>query len=482
MNERKDINSTNTTVGKYAAAIIPAVLILAAGIWFLAAYSICLLESNIVSNRSRGCADALDEWVTLVVSEMEIHRDNIENYFSDTVSLEEYVSGTYDRYEEYPYGIYLGDEDGFYFDASGWEGDEDFIVTERPWYIDGSGSRDFVFGEPYVDAMTGEVCVSISAQIEIDEYLTVMAADLYATHPTTLVRRLRAESGVDEVLLVSGGEHIIVADTMNETTGTSMHDIDDDLYNEVDAYIDAGNEGVILVDDGTETWYISVMRAQYTGWYLISCVKVHTLLAPAIRVLPAYIILSIITIILLMIIVRNYTRTVNYIEYKAITDRLTGIMNREGFHRAVVRSIKEHPDSGMLVIMDLDNFKNINDNLGHPEGDVLLENFAGALREFFNRSSNIYARIGGDEFAVLIDGPINVDAADNMLSRFMSKCEGRFSERYAQYGFSVSIGAAFFEEGRDYDALYKKADECLYQAKQNGKGCWVIEGATKEEA
>ncbi len=127
-----------------------------------------------------------------------------------------------------------------------------------------------------------------------------------------------------------------------------------------------------------------------------------------------------------------------------------------------------------MIIMDLDNFKQINDKYGHPEGDVALQSFARQLEEFFNRSGDITARLGGDEFAVFVGRPLALAEAEGMLRKFIDRTRETFEAAYPGEGLSVSAGAAFVPEKVAGEELYRQTDAALYEAKRNGKNGFLF--------
>jgi len=169
--------------------------------------------------------------------------------------------------------------------------------------------------------------------------------------------------------------------------------------------------------------------------------------------------------------------SVSEMEEKAVKDQLTGLSNREGFRRNLEQSGETSFD-GILILLDLDHFKNVNDSLGHPEGDAVLVMFSDLLKEFFNRNSDFTARLGGDEFAVTQEGDLDAETVRNMMDRFMKKAEMIFSS-YQEYGLSVSAGVDFFHKGEEYETVYKRCDDLLYEAKNSGRAGYVM---SKEDA
>lgn len=157
----------------------------------------------------------------------------------------------------------------------------------------------------------------------------------------------------------------------------------------------------------------------------------------------------------------------------ADTDDLTGIANRRYFRRQLnfeVERAKTYTLPLSLVMFDIDDFKAINDRYGHTTGDVVLSELCGTVRETL-RGPDIFARFGGDEFAIILphtDLPGAVRVAERMLE---SVREIRIPTGEKEISCSISIGvAAYIAPDMSGSDLLKLADEKLYLSKRNGKG------------
>ena len=158
-------------------------------------------------------------------------------------------------------------------------------------------------------------------------------------------------------------------------------------------------------------------------------------------------------------------------------DSLTNLMNRAGLEKYIKKSLDIQPGKGIMVIFDLDNFKQINDSLGHPEGDKVLKQFANCLNTFF-KSDGIVARMGGDEFVVFIHTNINTEEIVGKLNSFLSIIRKELNDYYDDFGLSTSIGVAYVDPLKNnYEDLYKCADIGLYEAKKIGKDRFYINNA-----
>ena len=152
-------------------------------------------------------------------------------------------------------------------------------------------------------------------------------------------------------------------------------------------------------------------------------------------------------------------------------DDLTKVLNRGGFEAQVKRYLSKSDEGGVMIAFDLDNFKKINDTLGHPEGDEVLRRFASGLRTSF-RSRDIIGRLGGDEFFVFLTVEMTREQAEKKIKKVLPALNEHFGEYYTNYGVSASAGVVCAAAGQGYEDIYKMADEALYEAKKAGKNCY----------
>ncbi len=162
--------------------------------------------------------------------------------------------------------------------------------------------------------------------------------------------------------------------------------------------------------------------------------------------------------------------------HQAFHDPLTDLANRSLFlyqvGHALARGVR-HVEPVTVLFLDLDNFKNVNDSLGHAAGDRLLVEAARRLSACV-RDSDLIARLGGDEFAVLIESTDSVDEVLNMAARVVSALGRAFVLNGKEVFVSASIGIARTEDGATSDELVRNADVAMYIAKTRGKGCHVL--------
>ncbi|MFZ0337556.1 MAG: EAL domain-containing protein [Terracidiphilus sp.] len=166
------------------------------------------------------------------------------------------------------------------------------------------------------------------------------------------------------------------------------------------------------------------------------------------------------------------------LQHDAMHDVLTGLPNRALFldrlNLTLTRRLR-HPDNGCGVLyLDLDNFKSVNDSLGHAAGDVLLVAIAGRLRSSL-RPQDSAARLGGDEFAALVENIVSPYDLEVVAKRILHELERPFDIFGHTVHAGASIGAAMAgTEHTSSDLLLRDADFAMYRAKQAGRGRYEI--------
>lgn len=155
---------------------------------------------------------------------------------------------------------------------------------------------------------------------------------------------------------------------------------------------------------------------------------------------------------------------------KADTDLLTGVYNKLATERKIKEYIDTHPDTPcMMFLIDVDNFKKINDTKGHAFGDEVLKTLGETISTQF-RVTDIIGRIGGDEFMIFLKNIPNNEIAVKEAEKLMYYFKDFTAGGYVKYSPTASVGAAMFPaEGKNFDALYKAADAALYKSKENGR-------------
>lgn len=196
-----------------------------------------------------------------------------------------------------------------------------------------------------------------------------------------------------------------------------------------------------------------------------------------IQFLVASLALNMISVILLISIYKY----MSYKEYQGEMDGLTGVMGRRMFLYHCEKAQKDvgaaQERTGWFLFVDVDYFKEINDTLGHSAGDRVLRKIAGELQNTFEEHGTV-GRIGGDEFAVIIESSMTCEEMDRRLEQFLKAISGILPNKKV----SCSIGACQFAFPRNVAHILAETDHMLYRAKENGRACYVMKTCTSEEA
>ena len=158
---------------------------------------------------------------------------------------------------------------------------------------------------------------------------------------------------------------------------------------------------------------------------------------------------------------------------EAMEDELTRIFNRKGAVRLIREAFSEKK-TGTVLLMDIDNFKLVNDNYGHLAGDQVLIELAAILKRNM-RKADVVARMGGDEFLVYVNGC----TIREIIVRRVEQIAEQFAAMAAEYPLAhmtVSMGIAQRLKDETFEELYKGADEALYHVKHRGKGGYAFLG------
>ena len=153
----------------------------------------------------------------------------------------------------------------------------------------------------------------------------------------------------------------------------------------------------------------------------------------------------------------------------AALDALTGLANRSTFHDTLTQEVaraRRYQRRLAVLLLDLDDFKGVNDRIGHLGGDTVLADVATLVRDSA-RTSDVACRVGGDELAVILPESGRIEA-EGLFARVQATL--RCTAPAGVEGLSVSGGIAEFESEDDAVSLFQRADDALYRAKRNGKG------------
>lgn len=163
------------------------------------------------------------------------------------------------------------------------------------------------------------------------------------------------------------------------------------------------------------------------------------------------------------------------LEHMASYDSMTGIYNRRKFFELANDLFKTKKESLSVVMMDIDNFKRINDKYGHPVGDKVIKNVANCIKNLINDKKSLCARLGGEEF-VLLYHDVQIDLILKEVEKIRILIENLQIdvENMPSFNFTISSGISQYKTEKTIDELLKNADDALYEAKDLGRNRLVF--------
>ena len=180
--------------------------------------------------------------------------------------------------------------------------------------------------------------------------------------------------------------------------------------------------------------------------------------------------LGLIVLSLMIYLAHSNSRENKYLIHLSEIDPLTSVFNKETTQKLIDQKLKNH-EHFCFLILDVDDFKSVNDNYGHAVGDKVLKNLSDLFKNHF-RQTDIVGRIGGDEFIILIE---DEHIAESRIQSLLKKVNALKIEELQDFKLSISVGMAFApSNGTTFMELYRHADHALYQTKRTGKNDYKI--------
>lgn len=230
----------------------------------------------------------------------------------------------------------------------------------------------------------------------------------------------------------------------------------------------------ISVPLGISDWqYVTILNSDYVGRMIEQEWKTARNMTIQLAIAAILFVLMIVVISILNRV--HYNERSKELAHKADTDQLTGLNNKIATERKIQEYIEQNPDKQCLFFLfDIDNFKKINDTLGHAFGDEVLRSLGHQLSNEF-RVTDIIGRTGGDEFILFLKDIKDDEILEREAKRFANFFHSFQAGEYVKYSATSSIGATVYpRDAKDYYGLYTAADSALYEAKRQGKNRMVF--------
>ena len=379
-------------------------------------------------------------------------------------------------------GLY-GWINGEYLDGAGWVPDGDYVATERPWYTQAvSSGQKVTFVEPYLDANTGTIMITVSGLL--DDGRSVIALDVSLNAIQKIVERISSTTEGSQAFVIDESG-IVVAHSSADQIGRNYLRESDSVGNVAAKML--LNEGQLKFDvdtaDGNYSVYADALDG---GWYSVSLINADiwygplkwtiTLFAIVLGLILTFIVIAFIRLSAKNLALQNLHNRITQEEKRgeelkmlSETDRMTGLFDRVSGKRRVDKWLKSSV-GGMFLEMDIDHFKMINDTYGHQTGDEVILALTKALKDTF-RTNDITMRLGGDEFGVFAIGITNRKNGEALIERLFKVVDAADIPQLHGKKYCISVGAALCSRvGKmTFEELYARADEALYLSKkENG--------------
>lgn len=338
--------------------------------------------------------------------------------------------------------------DGGIVAANPWEGDDNYDFLSKSWYTEAVAAAPgtIVFSDLYQDAVTGQDVFTMS--LALSDVHNVVAIDVYLTSENWM--------GFSEL---ADGYGLLVYDP-HQTLAYSIGHID---LNTVQTNILAdSSDGVSHYAGSVKEDYNLYVSKLSSGWSVVIAIPRENLISPELMLLMNLSLgLNVVNMVIATMLIIRHLHNSRYIRQ----DSLTGLLNKSYLIKQIRKRLKR--SNGTLLIVDLDNFKKVNDNYGHDHGDLVLIRVAEVLQTCF-RKTDCIGRFGGDEFIIYADEFLTDAVLDEKAQEVLRQVT-LLSKQYPLSGLAISIGGCRCKKGDKYSEVFKRADEALYEVKNSGK-------------
>ena len=486
----RELIQTLSHIRARSVAIAVAVIFVTATIAVYAGVKIHAMQKEILLLRGElNTKEATMEYNRYLLTRVDIVTmvgNNVEDLLesgADSSKIEAYLTNETDNVIETidpdTTGLY-GLFNGVYLDGAGWVPDADYVPTERPWYIQAIDSDSAItFVEPYLDAQTDTIMMTVSMRLRDGE--SVLAMDVSLGAIEEIIKRVaNAERGGQAFLMDEAGT--VIAHSDESQLGKCYSEEPDSLGGIVarKLLVDGQRQFEADTPEGEYVVYIDDLEG---GWYSVSLINSDVWHRPLHRTMLVF--SAILLLIVLAIIDFFLKLTAKNIALQALhdqvdeeqkkgkelqalseTDRMTGLNDRVTGERKV-NELVASGQGGMFLELDIDHFKAINDTYGHQTGDTVIHTVADAMRHTF-RTNDVLMRLGGDEFGVFAVGIANREMGEAIVYRFFSRVNNIVVPDLRGEKVCISVGAALCPMNGmlSFHDLYSIADEALYSSKK----------------
>lgn len=296
---------------KLIGIVIPIVLVIIVSFFMLARNMVLQSSQEKLQVESQMYTEQICTWANQIFSELQVYQNSIESgLFADDAEILSYLETTCDKSDAYPIGLYMGDDTGVYLDGSGWVPGDDWVLTERDWYVDGKDNEKLAFGEPYYDSMTGQVCVSASVHVAYEKATRVLATDVYLDYVVGVVSNIVNQSNLNAFLVTKDSGMIIAHADTEMLAQTLDAEGMDTLYGNIATALSEEKDGVITVKGDKDEYLTCMNPIEGTNWYLVTYVTEDRLLSDLHRM---ELIMAVIAVVATLILIFAVFRVMNHV-------------------------------------------------------------------------------------------------------------------------------------------------------------------------
>ncbi|MGL5383821.1 MAG: diguanylate cyclase domain-containing protein [Culicoidibacterales bacterium] len=341
-------------------------------------------------------------------------------------------------------------------------------LSDREYFQEVKRTRKTVVSEVITSRTTGEENIVIIHPIIIDNEFkgTIYSAILL----DTLIDLVTANSN-----FANGYESYIVDERLNSFVVAPQNQ----PYLKLNRLLETAQAPNFYYPSSKGIYVVSAQTELFTGWKIVTELNTFLYYDELWLFMLIVIPLSLFALIVMISqLSKQHRRQMIPLIEKLNRDDLTKVANRSYFEYEVKQWLAVYR-SGAFVIMDLDNFKQVNDVLGHRAGDALLIDTAKQLEAIF-RKEDIVARLGGDEFVVFLPDLTAINAIELRVTEVLKKVPRTYKHADGVIHVTMSIGIVIVDETfSEYEEVYERADQALYEVKKLGKNGAMIRSGSE---
>jgi len=526
------------SLGFKTRILIVVLALLIVGIWGLAVRTAAVMQADIEKLLTDQMAATVDYVATDIDRKIQLRIDILKELaksitpaiLSDPIKLQRHLEQRSTFKALFPTGVFVANRQGRNIaEYPSLEGRLGGFVGDFAYFQETIANGQIAISKPLLGRFSKQAVVTVGVPLTDGSHATagVLVGPMYLSDKNLFGQLEQTKVGNTGFFLVaSPKDRLFVSSTdkrriMREMPAKGVNPL-------FDRRIEQGFEGpgVTTNSMGIETLSLS-RNMKTTGWFVLAAVPTDEAFAPIVTLKrQIYLAALLMTLVMIMILrlvlarqlaplvdagmrmrrmieskepfapipvtrkdeigelVESFNRLIiwrkvaeHQMEFLGQHDALTGLPNRllvqDRFEQAKAYADRANRKTALLFL-DLDNFKTINDSLGHTVGDSLLKQIASRLGECV-RDTDTISRQGGDEFLIVLPDLHDADATAPVLVKIMERIQEPFHAEDHELATSVSIGIAIYpDDGVDFDTLLKKADMAMYRAKDVGRNTYCF--------